>query len=70
MGLECPLCGVSEVYIIDDPNTAGKKQCKGCGCKFMPTGSMFKAQDPLADEPAFKKEEPKNEDKPTLHRIR
>jgi len=69
MGLECPMCGLTEAYLVDDQVTPGKKKCKGCGCKFMPTGSMFKNSDPVTDEPAFKKEVP-DDDKPNLLRSR
>ena len=68
MGLECPMCGLSEEYVVDDPVTSGKKYCKGCGCKFMPTGSMYKREDPFVGNADFKKGGKKDDDKPNLHR--
>jgi len=68
MGLECPMCGLTEEYIIDDSVTPGKKWCKGCKAKFMPTGSMYKHSDSFTDDAKFQKGGKKNDSEATLHR--
>ena len=68
MGLECPMCGLSEAYIKEDPVTPGKKWCKGCGAKFMPTGSMYKQEDPYTESAEFVKGGKKNGSGTNLHR--
>ena len=31
---KCPMCHIGDKYQIDDPDTPGKSQCKGCGTKY------------------------------------